>query len=158
MSGGMVAFRVLCLVVLLAGSEWGLAGAGETPAKAIHEQIKELKVQEKAALKVVHEWYTQFMKHDRLDEKVIERERQALRAQEAALLKVALVEADRKAIRAHFDDLVAMLKVGHRLDQAQFAQLKVMRQAHETYVRAAYRSQIQHLEMQAKAAAKGKKK
>src|SRR6516165_2324290 len=28
MSGGMVAFRVLCLVVLLAGSEWGLAGAG----------------------------------------------------------------------------------------------------------------------------------
>jgi hypothetical protein len=154
----MAALRVLGGVLLLPGIGLALASGGGAPAKAIHEQIKELKVQEKATLKVVHEWYTQFIKHDRLDAKIIERERENLRAQEAALLKVAMVEADRKAIRAHFEGLIAMLKVGHRLDEAQIAQLKVMRQAHENYVRTAYRSQILDLEMQAKAAAKGKKK
>jgi hypothetical protein len=133
--------------------------AGENAqVKAIHEEIKLLRAEEKVTLKTIHAWYESFIKRDKLTAEVVLEERKILAKQEEALLSVATTAADRKAIRAHYDTLRAILRADNKIDAEVIRELRRLEKAHETYVRDVYKAKILTLEAAAKAAATTKPK
>src|SRR5262249_46074445 len=120
---------------------------------AINAKIKALKVERSTTLHNIHAFYTKFIRRDRFTEEILAAERQVLRAQEQQLLAVTSDPKARKAIVAHYESLLAYLRVGGALGEVEIARLKLLRAAHEDCVRNNYDAQITVLKAQAKVAA-----
>lgn len=128
--------------------------AAENPQVAeIHNQIKALKAEEKATIKAIHAWYDSFIKRDKYTGAVLREERNALARQEDQLLGVSAAAESKKEIHAHYDALREILRDDGKIDAVAIRQLRKLEKEHETYVSNAYKSKIQALEAEAKAAA-----
>ncbi|HEX5270645.1 MAG TPA: hypothetical protein VFW33_09175, partial [Gemmataceae bacterium] len=125
MIASLVALGVLCAA---------LPAADNAQVKAIHEEIKVLRAEEKVTLKTIHEWYEAFIKRDKLTREVLIEERKILKRQEEALLSVAATEAARKAVHAHYDSLRALLREDTKIDTATIRELRRLEKLHATYV------------------------
>jgi hypothetical protein len=148
MLASLVALGVVCTALT----------AGENPqVKAINEEIKVLKADEKVTLKTIHAWYEAFIKRDKLTAEIVLEERKILAKQEEALLAVAASDADRKVVRAHYDALRAILRVDGKIDAVVIKELRRLEKVHETYVADVYKAKFLYLEAAAKEAAKLKK-
>jgi hypothetical protein len=148
--------RSIAALVILGVVCTALPAAENLKVKAIHEEIKLVKAEEKATLKAIHAWYESFIKSDKLTDEMVQEERRILKKQEDALLSVATTETARKAIHAHYDSIRAFLRVDHKIDAEAIRELRHLEKAHETHVAEAYKAKVLVLEAVAKAAA-GKK-
>jgi hypothetical protein len=143
---GLLVFSILAAV----------STASNPQVDAINAKIKALKVERSTTLHNVHTFYTKFIRRDRFTEEILAAERQVLLAQEEQLLAVTSNPKIRKNIVAHYESLRAYLRIGGALGEVEIARLKLLRAAHEDYVRNNYDAQIAFLQTQAKAAAAAK--
>jgi hypothetical protein len=148
--------RVIASLVALGILCSALPAADNPQVKAIHEEIKVLKAEEKVTVKDIHAWYETFIKRDKLTKEVVAEERKVLKKQEDALLSVAATAEVRKAVRAHYDSLRAILSEDKKIDAEAIRELRRLEKLHETYIADVYKSKVLVLEEAAKAAAKKK--
>jgi hypothetical protein len=149
MVASLVVLGVLCSA---------LPAADNPQVKAIQEEIKVLKAEEKVTVKNIHAWYESFIKRDKLTKEVVLEERKVLKKQEEALLSIAATEEARKVVHAQYDGLRALLKEDTKIDTEVIRELRRLEKLHETYVGDVYKSKIVVLEAAAKAAATTKPK
>src|SRR5260221_3616047 len=85
--------------------------AAESPAQTVlHNEIKTLKAQKEATIKAVHAAYDGWIKRDRFTEEVLIEIRKALHIEEDALIALAPTAEEKAAIKAHYDELRAILR------------------------------------------------
>src|SRR5437764_1171478 len=105
----MLPARLIGALVIGAAIATNVTAAENPQVTALHNEIKALRVQEKAVLKTIHAWYESFIKRDKLTEAILIEERKAIHRQEEELLAMASTQEDRDAIRAQYDTLRAIL-------------------------------------------------
>jgi hypothetical protein len=149
MIASLVALGVLCTA---------LPAADNPQVKAIQEEIKVLKAEEKVTVKNIHAWYEAFIKRGKLTKEVVLEERAVLKKQEDALLSIAATEEARKVVHAQYDGIRALLREGTAIEGEVLRELRRLEKVHETYVGDVYKSKIVVLEAAAKAAATVKPK
>jgi hypothetical protein len=128
---------------------------------ALRKQVEALRAQEKANLTAIRIQFETIIKRDKVSEEILAKERHALAAQESELLKAAVSEADKQAIRARFEELRKVLHAEYKIDAAQIKELHAMEHALKERVQLVYRNAIHHIEAEIKAiehAGKGAKK
>lgn len=143
-------------LVLLLFSIFTGVSAANPQVDAINNKIKALKAERTATVNNVHAFYTKFIRRDRFTEEILAAERRALRGQEEQLLAVTTDAKARRAIVAHYESLRGYLRVGGALQEVDIARIRVLRAAHEDYVKNGYDAQIAYLQAQARAAASAK--
>ena len=128
---------------------------------ALHKQIQALRAQEKANLTAIRVQFETIIKRDKVSEEILAKERHALAVQESELLKAAVSEADKQAIRARFEELRKILHVEYKIDAAQIKELHAMEHSLKERVELVYRNAIHQIEAEIKAlehSGKGMKK
>jgi hypothetical protein len=139
----------------------GIAAAESATVSNLKKEIAALKAEEKVVTKAIHAQYDAMINRDKVTEKILEQERAAVHRQEKQLLAVAQTDAERKAIRAQYDEIRALLTLDIKLDAKTIERLRAMRHAHIKHVEAAYNGKIKFLESElhsAQHASSGKKK
>lgn len=136
----VIAFGALALLTA------GIAAAESAAVANLKKEIAALKAEEKVVTKAIHAQYDAMINRDKISEKVLEQERAAIHKQEKNLLAVAQTEAEKKAIRAQYDEIRGVLTTDIRIDAKLIERLRAMRHAHIKHVEAAYAGKIKFLE------------
>ena len=124
----------------------GLRAADTPEIKALHKEIDALRAQEKVTIKAIRAQYETFLKIDKLSEKELIAQRDALHQQEKELLSVATTTEDKDAIKAQYGALRDALNKGAKLDASEIRAIRDQEKAHTKLVSAAYGSKIKELE------------
>jgi hypothetical protein len=136
---------VSSLVVFLVLSG-GLRAADSPEIKALHKEIDALRAQEKATIKTLRAQYETFLKIDKLSEKELIAQRDALHQQEKELLSVATTTEGKDAIKAQYGALRDALNKGAKLDATEIRAIRDQEKSHTKLVSAAYSAKIKELE------------
>jgi hypothetical protein len=148
--------KVICSLAVLVLAA-GAAPAANPQAAAIQNQIKALKAERAATIAAIRAQFGLVIKGGKIEESVLNREREALAKQERALLALAANEAQKNAIRAQFDPLRAALRTGAKIDAALIKQLKAAQANYVQHVDAIYDAKVAQLQAVLKSMPKGKK-
>jgi hypothetical protein len=122
--------------------------SGNPAADALRQQVKALRAEEKSAVKAVEAQFDSVIRGDRLTEKQLIAQREAVHNQEKQALALATSVAQRDQIRAQFDPLRKGLSGQVKLDAGQIAQLRAQKKATVQQIRALYKAKIATLETQ----------
>jgi hypothetical protein len=114
--------------------------------KQLRQEIKVLKEEEKAAIKIVQGQFQPLISGNQLTEKEVQEIRNALGKQQKVALAMTTDPAKRKVIRAEFDAVRALLRTDGKLEKAQIKQLKEQEKTVIFHIKGAYGARIQALE------------
>jgi uncharacterized protein involved in exopolysaccharide biosynthesis len=137
------AMRSLVVILLLSIR---LEAAENPEIKALHKEIDALRAQEKAVLKAIRSQYETYVKIDKLSEKELVAERDALDKQEKELLAVATTSEDRAAVKAQYGTLRDALGKGAKLDAKEIQAIRAQEKAHTKLISAAFKAKVQEIE------------
>jgi hypothetical protein len=125
-----------------------VAAEKKAAVEALKQQIAALRLEEKALVQGLEARFKALVRVDRLTEKELAVEREALRKQEEVSLALTPDAAAQKQIRAHYETLRGHLKGGVKLEEAVIQELKLQERAMVDNVRLLYGTQVQLREAQ----------
>jgi hypothetical protein len=142
----MVRPRVVGPLLVLFMLSARLTAAENPEVRVLHKEIDALRAQEKATVATIRAQYEIFVKIDKLSEKELAAQRDALGKQEKELLNVATTKEDRVAIQTQYGTLRDALGKGATLDAKEIQAIRAQEKAHTKLISAAFSAKIKEME------------